>query len=262
MTESETTFIYGLVDPITNKVRYVGKSINPKRRLYFHVREAQGNQLENSHKLNWIRKLLSQELCPTLKILQECAVDDWQKAEKYWISKYRKDKLGLTNVLDGGNSPPLLSDLTNEQRNYHSQRVSQSNKVRKPPNEGRKWSEEYKDGMSIALSGENNSMFGLKGEDHPAYGRIVSSETRERLSKAATGSKNGMYGKTHSDEAREKLSKSSEGRMQSDETKAKRSLSCLMFHALKRKDINKVILLQKKYRNCFGGYHSKYLDFV
>ena len=34
------TFIYSLTDPITNQIRYVGKTVNLEQRLYNHINHA------------------------------------------------------------------------------------------------------------------------------------------------------------------------------------------------------------------------------
>ena len=51
-----TTKIYTLTDPITNQVRYVGKSNNPLKRYYKHLNESLKST--KTHKNNWINKLI------------------------------------------------------------------------------------------------------------------------------------------------------------------------------------------------------------
>ena len=45
------TFIYALIDPRTNEIRYVGKSNMPNIRYKAHIRNRKQN---NTHKNNWI----------------------------------------------------------------------------------------------------------------------------------------------------------------------------------------------------------------
>ena len=94
------------------------------------------------------------------------------------------------------------------------------------------WDEEKRSKLSICYTGEGNPFYGkhhseetlekLSGENNGMYGKhhteeakrliseankgkIVSQETRDKLSKASSGEKNGMYGKKHTEEALEKL---------------------------------------------------------
>jgi len=57
---------------------------------------------------------------------------------------------------------------------------------------------------SCASSGENNAMYGMKGDKNPFFGQKHSEETKKRQSKI-------KIGKTHSDKTKEKLSKLSKG---------------------------------------------------
>lgn len=84
-------YIYTLSHPITNEVRYVGKTINIKRRYKQHLYDKRG-----SHKSNWVQSLRKQNLKPVITILEEC--DNWQEREIYWISQFGN----LTNFLAGG----------------------------------------------------------------------------------------------------------------------------------------------------------------
>jgi hypothetical protein len=94
--------IYMLIDPITNEVRYVGKTVgNIKYRLSAHISEAK-RKTSKSHKNSWIQSLLNEGLKPKVKLLEE-TLEDWEKLEQYWINYYPN----LTNHSIGGDSGAL-----------------------------------------------------------------------------------------------------------------------------------------------------------
>lgn len=93
--------VYVLVDPITDYVRYVGKSINPKERLATHIREARNGSVLHSRR--WISGLLSKNMKPELIVLEELdTAEEANEAEKYWIASFRIIGANLTNRTDGG----------------------------------------------------------------------------------------------------------------------------------------------------------------
>jgi hypothetical protein len=96
-----TTYIYGLKDPRTKEIRYVGKSDNPEKRLQRHLKNA---ITPKTHCYCWINSLLKLDLLPELVILEEVSVEEWGVKEDYWINQY----LNLTNQLDGGKFCPML----------------------------------------------------------------------------------------------------------------------------------------------------------
>ena len=59
----ETTFIYGLVDPRTDEIRYIGKANDIRQRLKNHLNPA---RYRPTHKFNWIRKLRRLNMKPYL----------------------------------------------------------------------------------------------------------------------------------------------------------------------------------------------------
>ena len=85
-------YIYTLSHPVTNEVRYVGKTINIKRRLKQHLHDKR-----SSHKASWVKSLKSDGLKPIMTILEICT-DNWQEREIFWISQYDN----LTNIKQGG----------------------------------------------------------------------------------------------------------------------------------------------------------------
>lgn len=91
-----TTFIYALVDPHTDAVRYVGKTENVAGRFQAHCGER-----GSSHKHRWIAQLRREGLKPVLNLLEECG-DDWPTRERFWIQHYRGLGRSLTNITDGG----------------------------------------------------------------------------------------------------------------------------------------------------------------
>lgn len=79
---SEKQFIYSLVDPTNNEVRYVGQTGNPKRRYAGHLYNKRGL----NKRLLWIASLKKQKLKPEMKILEEVTkTEKTLEREKRWI---------------------------------------------------------------------------------------------------------------------------------------------------------------------------------
>lgn len=87
-------YIYGLCDPDSHTVMYVGKTSSPDTRLKFHLREASNN---SSAKDKWIQSLLLVEKNPVFTIIEECTEDNEIEREKHWIARHRTLNPSLTN---------------------------------------------------------------------------------------------------------------------------------------------------------------------
>jgi len=98
--------IYGLQDPITDEIRYVGKAKNPAERFKAHLREIKSANKAHYPVYRWIAKLATKNLLPNLVVLASAISNDWQSLEKIMIAQYRND-LGkkLLNVALGGEQP-------------------------------------------------------------------------------------------------------------------------------------------------------------
>lgn len=93
------TYIYILADPITMKIRYVGKTNNCYQRYRHHL-VASANP--KSHKRNWIESLKRQGLKPILKIIDEVPTEEWKFWEQYWICQLKAWGFSLVNHTHGG----------------------------------------------------------------------------------------------------------------------------------------------------------------
>lgn len=91
-------YIYGLHDPRTGELRYIGKSDNPRGRLTQHMQEARG-----THRCNWVQSLKSVGLKPILTVIDATpSGSDWAWMERVYIASARAVGLRLTNIADGG----------------------------------------------------------------------------------------------------------------------------------------------------------------
>jgi hypothetical protein len=99
-TEEPVT-IYALADPRTGEVRYVGKAVDPARRLRQHMTAF---QLRNyrSQKNSWLLSLLDAGVTPTLHVLELVEHQDANAAEIRWIAKALEMGARLTNGTAGG----------------------------------------------------------------------------------------------------------------------------------------------------------------
>ncbi len=88
-------YIYALCDPITHRVRYVGKAYDPHARYDQHLTKSSWAVNE------WVQGLRHKGLNPELKLLELCAFIYWQERERYWIWFFRQF-LELLNKTDGG----------------------------------------------------------------------------------------------------------------------------------------------------------------
>ncbi len=95
----ETTFIYGLVDPRTQELRYVGKANNPSQRWYNHLCTT---EREHNHKANWIKQLRQIGMKPEWFSIEEVDQSQWQEAEIFWIRYFTYIGCNLTNGNEGG----------------------------------------------------------------------------------------------------------------------------------------------------------------
>jgi len=84
--------IYGLMDPFSGQVHYVGRSLTPKKRYKKHMRQGKkllaylkrGNRLISKTKEEWIAHLLLKGKSPTMVIIEIVPVSKAQIAEDYW----------------------------------------------------------------------------------------------------------------------------------------------------------------------------------
>lgn len=98
--------IYGLVDPTTNQLRYVGKSTHPTKRLREHL--GKRALRARTHLTSWLRSLLAQGREPEVVILEDVSADDWQDDEKFWIAYMKFLGCRLTNGTQGGEGGLLM----------------------------------------------------------------------------------------------------------------------------------------------------------
>lgn len=98
--------VYGLCDPRTGDIRYVGKTTRTLcQRLLSHC--APSHLRKTSHKINWVKSLLVCGLVPLIEELEVCAsTEAMDEAERFHIKFWREMGAALTNATDGGDGFP------------------------------------------------------------------------------------------------------------------------------------------------------------
>lgn len=94
--------IYGLLDPITKEIRYIGKSSSGLLRPRRHLTE-KSYTTETNHKAHWIKSLMIRGITPEIVIIKVCNnANDLIQLEIITIKEYRDAGARLTNLTDGG----------------------------------------------------------------------------------------------------------------------------------------------------------------
>jgi hypothetical protein len=197
--------IYGLIDPRTKLVRYVGWTYRTLEiRLIEHISDAKGNKPKSkNHRCNWIRSLLRENLDPEIILLEESTYSKMEEKESFWIKYYGREN--LVNGTDGGEGN-LGWCPTAEQR----QKASEKLKGKPAWNKGIPMREESKIKLSKANSGKPGSWIGRHHTD----------ESKKKLSESKLGKPSPMKGVHYwTDELKNKLSISKKEKMTDEKRK-------------------------------------------
>jgi hypothetical protein len=88
--------VYGLVDPVTLRVMYVGQTIRTvEERLADHL--SKPSLLEDCPKNDWLKGLLGKGLKPSVIILEKASNWELVDAENRWIEVFSHKTKRLTN---------------------------------------------------------------------------------------------------------------------------------------------------------------------
>lgn len=96
------TYIYGLCDPGSSTVRYVGKTFNVKTRLAQHLYKRGGTINGMNPCTVWVDELKRNGQRPDLIVLEETTEDEWEAKEQEWIKTLTEQGVELLNVSAGG----------------------------------------------------------------------------------------------------------------------------------------------------------------
>lgn len=100
--KTDIAYIYALLDPRDNEVRYIGKTTNPNNRLSGHITECKKEQ-STHYRAKWVKSLLKENLKPLIKFLKICPLTDFVKYETEYIQLYKSNKLTNSDETGQGN---------------------------------------------------------------------------------------------------------------------------------------------------------------
>lgn len=93
--------VYGLVDPDSGRIRYIGKTNDIKRRFRVHINAAKNHAKYMVH--HWIRSILDSGKSPHFRVLQLCFSPACAlQAEVEWIARLKESGENLCNLTQGG----------------------------------------------------------------------------------------------------------------------------------------------------------------
>ena len=145
--------IYALIDPRNNRVRYIGKSDDLEDRVYEHFKPSKLKL--NDRKAAWLRLLLSMDMKPEVKVLEELTHKQWKSSERYWINFYKDCDLLNMKAGTGGHTEETRKkiSLANKGKGHDIEWRINHSKVMK----GRKASDITKQKMSKKHTGNERA---------------------------------------------------------------------------------------------------------
>jgi hypothetical protein len=109
-------YIYALADSRNPcDYRYIGKTTHHfEKRLREHLSAAVKQSAKNSHKNNWIKKVLAEYSDIVPVVLEICSDSEVDNRERFQIQRFRSLGFNLTNVADGGDGGRTITDANRE----------------------------------------------------------------------------------------------------------------------------------------------------
>lgn len=257
-TKPSATFIYALLEPCglpedsvlrtedERRIRYIGKSDDPKSRLVMHVWLS---KRQRNHRANWIRSLGNR--IPVLKIVDEVSMAEWQAIEAAYIDYFESEGCCLVNHsrggegLGSGKDHPLfgtrrtVSEETRAKLRAAFKRLSPEHlakfRAAALARRGIKLSQEQRARLSAAKKGIKRTVpispetraklraakLGKKRGPMPSEwrdklrlaksGKPMSEDTKRKIGQANSGMRSYWFGRTKSSEHRAKLSATMKG---------------------------------------------------
>lgn len=181
--------IYGLIDPQTKELRYVGQSRMGLKRPKTHMHKSVYTRY-NSYLYCWIKSLISKNLTPEILIIEEMATpDQLSESEQFYIAYFKSIGCNLTNLTPGGEvgslgikqSPEVIAKRIKKRKTGYKwtaeARKNLSNSKKGVSTGAR--SDYTKLKISLANRGANNRMFGKKASNRcpivDQYGKFYNS---------------------------------------------------------------------------------------
>lgn len=144
-------YIYGLLDPRNNTLRYVGQTVQSlESRLKHHVKPCEIKKI--NYKCQWLKGVIRSGFKPKIILIQEClSVHELNEAEVFYIEYFKYIGANLVNSTPGGMGAPIgnKNSLDHRHSEESKRKIGQSSVGRKN-NLGKSWSNDHK--RKIALN--------------------------------------------------------------------------------------------------------------
>lgn len=166
-------FIYTLNEPLTDEVRYVGKTVDPSTRMRNHTSHARKYKF---YAAQWIASLLDAGTKPTMHVVDSGFGSGAAEAEIRWIEHYRSIGAKLTNTAPGGAGSPPGGRVSDETK----RKISESNR-------GRVLSAETRARIAASKRGVKQSAETIAKRSLALTGHPCTAECRAKISQANSG---------------------------------------------------------------------------
>ena len=185
-----TVYIYSLIDPRDDEIKYVGKTKDLDERLKSHFHDA---RRFNTPKNAWLLKLKRLGLRPRIEVLEEVDDSRWPEAERKWIARLRHNGCPLKNICDGGegrNGPLSERAKRNISKALKGRIVTEETRRKlSKAHKGRRVSEEAKKKIGAANRGRKHTAQARKKMSLAHKGKRKSAEHRHKIGLAHKGRK-------------------------------------------------------------------------
>lgn len=184
-------YVYGLIDPITAELRYIGYSMHPEERNLQHYYPSKLKK--RGHRNHWLKGLLRIGKRAEMIMLEAYPTKkEAGQAETELIEYYRWIGCNLTNQALGGeggstrlgqtNSPEMRANISKGQM---GKVISEDAKEKmRQAKLGTKQSQETKDKRARAMTGKKHSAVSIakrSGPNHVHYGKPSKSRGQKRV---------------------------------------------------------------------------------